>query len=440
MLPTGADNQDPCQFSALSVPLGLVETVERALCHNPQTRQAWASARSQSALLGAAQAAYLPTVSATLGIAKQKNSTRVSDFPVLNSDTRPTVYSGGLKMSLVLSDFGRRSATVDQAQALLDAANAMHDASLQAAFINAAQAYFDTLTAMAALDASREAEKVAKESLMAAEAKYQTGIGALTDQLQARTAYSQARLDQVRAEGEMKNAQGSLASAMGLAPNTSVLLARQDGKLPDTSFVKPVDELMEEAKRHHPSLIAAQAELKAAQANANATRAEGRPTVSLAGEISRSEQLGQPPGVGLAPGDTTTSGKSIGIQVNIPLFEGFGRSYRVQSALGQAEVKAAELAKTEQRITLEVWKSYQLLSTETENIKATDDFVRSARESSNVARGRYKAGVGNILELLNAQSALANAEQQRIKSVSNWHTARLKLAANMGNLGLWAIQ
>ncbi|MDD5329951.1 MAG: TolC family protein [Sulfuricella sp.] len=440
LLAAPGDEAEPCRFDALGAPLALVEAVERALCHDPQSRQAWANTKVQAAQVGVAKSAYLPTVAATLAISRQNSRTTYREFPVLDSNVRPTIRSGGLKMSMVLTDFGLRGANLDQARALLDAANATHDATLQAVFVAAAQAYFDTQTAQATLDASREAERAAKESFAAAEAKYRAGIGALTDQLQAQTAYSKALLDRVSADGELKNAQGSLATAMGLAANTPMVLAKRRDTLPDTAFVKPVDELIDEARQNHPALIAAQAQFKAAQARIEAVSAEGRPTVSLASEVSQSEQLHQPPSLGLTPSDISTRSASVGVQVSIPLFEGFGRSYRVQAARDQAEIKQAELAGASQQIILEVWKSYQALRTEDESIKAAEELAKSARMSFKVAQGRYKAGVGNILETLNAQSAQANAEQQRIKSISRWHTARLKLAASVGKLGLWAIQ
>ncbi|AIY42274.1 Type I secretion system [Collimonas arenae] len=59
---------------------------------------------------------------------------------------------------------------------------------------------------------------------------------------------------------------------------------------------------------------------------------------------------------------------------------------------------------------LEVWKSNQALRTEVENLKSTDILLRSARQSFEVANGRYKADVGNIPELLKAQSDLAGAQ------------------------------
>lgn len=431
---------NPCQFGPVGSPLGLVEVVERALCHNPRTRQAWANAQVQAAVLGVRQSAYLPTVSAGLAYGKQKSSTAYkAPFDVLDSESDPTVRSGSLKMSWVLSDFGLRSSYVDQARALLDAANASHDATLQAAFVEAAQAYFDTLTAQATLDAKREAEKAAKESYLATAAKYKAGVGGLTDQLQASTAYSQAKLETVVAEGDLKNVLGSLAIAMGLDVHTPLELAKPAEALPDTGFVKPVEELIEDARAHHPALTAALAEVKAAEANVAATRAEGRPTISLASELSRSDQLGQPPAVGYQSTDISSTNASVGIQVNVPLFEGFGRTYKVRTAQGQVEAKQAEYAQVEQQVLMEVWKNYQSLTAETEGIKAATELVKNARESFNVARGRYKSGVGNIVELINVQSALAKAEQQRIKTVSNWHNARLKLAASIGKIGLWAI-
>ena len=122
------------------------------------------------------------------------------------------------------------------------------------------------------------------------------------------------------------------------------------------------------------------------------------------------------------------------MQINIPLFDGFSRKYKVRSAQAQAESKEAELANVEQQVTLEVWKSYQDMRTEAENLKTTKILVQSARQSFNAAQGRYKAGVGNVLELLKAQSDLASAEQGGILALTRWHTARLRLAASLGRL------
>jgi len=425
---------DPCHFSVLGWPLGLLEAVERALCHNPQTRQEWANVKAQAAQVGISHAAYFPRINATLSASRSNHTISVKDIPQLSYETRVTTRDNTLSMSWTLFDFGLRSANLENAQQLLVAACATQDDTLQTVFLTAAQAYYDLLTAQGTLDASKDSENSARESFLAAKAKYVAGVGTFADKLQAQTTFAQASLSRVKADGEFRNAQGALAVAMGLNANTPIVLDNSNAVLPDNEYMKSVDTLIEIAIRSHPSLRAARARLLAAQTQVASAKAEGLPSISLTGSIDHNDQLGQ------YPADTFTRDKNVGIQLNIPLFEGLARSYRIQAARAQVESRIAELSTAEQQVSLNVWKSYQSLSTETENLQTTDDLLQSATQSFKVAQGRYKAGVGNILELLNAQSALASAQQQRIQALSNWRTARLKLAGSLGKLGLWAIQ
>ncbi|ALB14658.1 hypothetical protein ACT79_30375 [Burkholderia pseudomallei] len=83
-------------------------------------------------------------------------------------------------------------------------------------------------------------------------------------------------------------------------------------------------------------------------------------------------------------------------------------------------------------------ESYQSLQTDTANLDNSKDLLGDAQRSLDIARGRYKAGVGTFTELLNAQTALADAQKQRVQALSKWRTARLKLAASLGSIGLWS--
>jgi len=86
-----------------------------------------------------------------------------------------------------------------------------------------------------------------------------------------------------------------------------------------------------------------------------------------------------------------------------------------------------------------VWTAYQNLSTETQAVRSSQDLLVSAIQSEKVALGRYKAGVGNILDVLTAQSALASARQQNIQALYNWYIAKASLAQSMGQLDMAAI-
>ncbi|MGZ2887985.1 TolC family protein, partial [Pseudomonas aeruginosa] len=248
------------------------------------------------------------------------------------------------------------------------------------------------------------------------------------DRLQAQTALSQASLAQVRDEGALSNALGVIALCMGLAPDTPLRLSGELEAQPDTGFVKAIDEMLAEARREHPALLAAQARLKAAAASVEESRAAGRPSLALSANLARSHS-----DQAMAfNGDTRERDRSIGLQLNIPLFEGFERTYQVRNALARREASEAELADTEQQVSLEVWNNYQSLSVETRSLARTRELVEQSRQSLEVVQGRYRSGVGSMIELLNALTAYASAEDQHIRALGNWQTSRLRLAASLG--------
>ncbi|AOJ08707.1 TolC family protein [Burkholderia mayonis] len=431
-----------CQPELASHPIALEDAILEAICANPQARQAWANARAQAAQVGVNEAAFLPTLNATGGIQRNWTSTtyEANLGTVSASDTQTQTQTsryGALNLSWVLFDFGKRSAALRQARELLAAANATQDNTLQTILFNAAQAYYNLRDAQAAVDAAHTIERAAQDSLTEAKAKHDAGAGTLSDQLQAQTSYRRAVLDRVSAEGDVQNATGTLAVAMGLDANTPLQIAPAEPTVDRNAFAEGVAQLIDEAKRQHPKLVAARAKLDAARANVDAVRAQGRPTISLTGSLNRnSPSYQQQFGI-----QTTAShGSMIGVQVTIPLFEGFASGYRVAAAQAQADAQEADVQNTELNVSLDVWKSYQSLQTDTANLDNSKDLLGDAQRSLDIARGRYKAGVGTFTELLNAQTALADAQKQRVQAVSKWRTARLKLAASLGSIGLWSVR
>ena len=90
------------------------------------------------------------------------------------------------------------------------------------------------------------------------------------------------------------------------------------------------------------------------------------------------------------------------------------------------------------QIALDVWKAYQTLLTNSQSLLAASDLVASAEQSERMTLGRYKAGVANmsILDVLNAQSILASARQQRVAALYNFQASRLALVQAIGQLDL----
>jgi outer membrane protein len=160
-----------------------------------------------------------------------------------------------------------------------------------------------------------------------------------------------------------------------------------------------------------------------------------RPSINLVGRYNANNQS-QSSGVGQPYIGASGRDRYIGVQVDIPFFEGFSRTYKIRTAQAQVEGKEANLADAELQVAVNVWTSYQGLKVSAENLHTSQDILESAHDAFKAAESRYQKGVANILEVLTTQTALANAQQQRIQAMANWQNARIQLAASVGSLNL----
>lgn len=400
---------DPCADAMPRGALGLADVVNLALCNNPQTREVWAASRAQAAQVGVSRGSFFPGVSVSASGNRNTPGTNQSSL--------------GLTLSYLLYDFGAREAGLETARQLLAATSATQDSTVQAVFLAAVQAYYQTQAAQAALDAARESERAAKTSFAAAEARYLAGSATPADKLQAQTAYSQATLNRITAEGTRKKAGGALANVIGLDANRSIELAHSNIETVPAAFDRDVNALIEEAKRRRPDLIAAEAQVKAAEAGAEAARAAGKPSISLAASTTQVNSAG-----------IASHGSSVGVTLSVPLFSGYSPTYRIRAAEAQVETQQARMERVRLQVALDVWNAWHNLVTASQSLQTSADLLRSAEQSERVALGRYQAGVGSMLDVLNAQSALASARQQRIQSSLDWNIGRAALAQAMGSL------
>ena len=417
----------PCENIKFSnTPLSLTDVVERALCNNPQTREAWANARVQAAQVGVGKSAYLPSDSITGAASRNRTGGSNSFTPRTATYNQQSVSAS---LSYLLYDFGARAAALENARQVLTALNSTQDATIQSVFLYAVQAYYQLFATQAAVASMKNAENSALESLNAATARYKVGSGTPADKLQAQTAHSQALLNRIQAEGDARNAQGVLANSMGMDANLTFAITPPSLQMADAQFEHDIAGLIEEARSLRPDLVAAKALVNAAKANAAAAKSAGMPTISLSTNLSHSE----------SSIFTTANNSALGVSLNFPLFTGYNINYRIRAAEAQIETRLAQQEKISQQVALDVWKAYQGVITGTQAVKSSIVLVSSASQSERVALGRYKAGVGNILNLLTAQASLASARMQNIQAVYNWHIAKAALAQSMGKLDFSAI-
>ncbi len=420
----------PCVVGAVDGPLTVLDAVRRALCHHPQTRQAWAAVEARNAAVGVGKAAYLPTLGASASVSQAHAKVTYPDAAVLNSTYDGRSDQERLSLDWVLFDFGLRAANLRHERALLDAAGASLDDTVQAVFLEAARAYYAAAEAEATLATKAEAERIAARVVDVVEAKLEAGVGQEVDRLQARTALANASLDRIRAAQRVDAALAAVAVASGIRPGTPIVLAGLvDAPPPDDGFDDKVDRLIQQAVHAHPRIAAAQSQLDAARETVAATRAAGRPTVSVAAVGDRSNTP-----LDRVATEQTIETSSIGLNLTIPLFEGFGRHYRIRQAEAEVEGRKADLFAAQQDVAQTVWDSYVTVRGSAREREAVAAVLDTANRSFELALGRYESGVGNIIELLNAQSALAGAREQDVVVRARSRLARLQLAASLGRL------
>ena len=431
----GQNLGEPCRLQPPDHPIHLFDAIRDALCSNPKTRQAWAAVQVQAAQLGQARAAYWPKLDAALQFNRDHAASTVEGQPQFDSNVSSRFRTQALSLSWVLYDFGARTAAAHSAEQLLLASRYSLDDTLQTALLKTAKDYEAALAASAGLDAARDNARTAQKSLGIAQARMQQGVAAVSDVLQAETAYAQAAADATHAQGTWQTAIGALAIDMGLDPEAASLqlqpLPAETGESP--AGIDTLHTFLDDAERINPKINAARAQHLAALAHAKAVRDAGLPSLHLTWKYSRNTQ--PVTGLGLPSFPADAQDNFVGIELDIPLFDGFDQDWKVREAQAQAREQEQALIDARRQVMRGVWSGFEGYKTATADLGSTRTVQDVARQSLTAAQKRYQLGVASILEMLSAQAALVKARQQHIQALTDWLVARLQLAYAVGSLG-----
>src|SRR5260221_6603696 len=196
--------------------VALAQLIDFALRTSPATRATWADARAAAAAVGSKRSAYFPELDLSGGWA-----TLHTAFTPTNTIAYKD-WNAGVQLSWLVLDFGGRGADIDEARALLAAANLNHDAAVQDLVLLVEQAYAQYQGARALLVAQKASVEEATTALKSAEERRQQGLATVADVLQARTAYSQAQLNLQTAAAHVAILRGAVATAVGVPANVPV--------------------------------------------------------------------------------------------------------------------------------------------------------------------------------------------------------------------------
>jgi outer membrane protein len=401
--------------------LSLGDVVDVALRNNPQTQLSWAQARAGAAAYGAASASYIPTVDASANAAYSQTTIGQTLGGV---GTRRSI-TPALSLSYLLFDFGGRNGTVSAARAAAVALDLTHNATLQNVALQVQGAYFNYQAQRGLAAAARLSVAEADTNLASARQRNRAGVATIADVLQAETLLAQAQLDLETAEGNLQIGRGALATAMGLPASARYDLAPVNDSIPVALAAADVDTLINRALENRPDLAAARVQILQAQAEVRVARSAEFPSLSLGSTFTHPYSSQR---------NATGYNYGITLGVAIPIFN-LARPYNVMAARAQVDASAARANLLRTEVAQQVYTAYYTMQTATQRVRTTDVLLASATRSEAAARARYRAGVGTILDLITAQTALANARAQQAQSRWIWSTALAQLAHDVGVLG-----
>ena len=398
-------------------PLTVDRVITYTLCHNPTTAAAWANLQVYDRQVGIADAADLPTVSLSSSGSWGQTALTSPIQTTHSSDVSAVV-------GYTLYDFGGRDAKKSQARALVDVARAQYGSALQSVMLDVMTQYYDLVTAMATLKATLLSQYVSYESYQATQARYEAGKSVPAEVLQAKTAYEKSHLAVIQAQTSVAKSEGLLKIAMGLDPWRPLQEPVYTVEPLTPPLQATIEKLLTTFHEHHPQYQAMVATLESTKKGYDATKAATLPTVSLSATSSY--------------GDTSAYdalwSSSVGVKISVPLFTGFADSYRLQAGQWQIKQQEAELAKIDRTLRSNLFSSYQTLKSSSQELIAAQTLLDSATRSWEQASGRYKAGVGSLLDLLNAQQAFSDAQQSYVAAQTQILKSKVNFMYASGDL------
>ncbi len=409
---------------------GLAEIVRLARDNDPQFAAARAAAEALRERLPQARALMLPSVA--LNANANRNET---DATLLGTSTpflqpgRRDFNSSALSLQVTQPIYRRANRIqLDQAGAQIRQSELQLQTAAQDMILRAAQAYFDVLGAEDTL-ALIEAQKSAiGEQLAISKRSFEVGSATIVDFNEARARYDLVTAQGVVAVNELEYRRRALGELIGTAPPT--LRPLRDGARPIPPQPTEVAHWVERARRDGLSVRLQEAALEIATQEIDRQRAGHQPTLDAVGSAGQARSGASPTS---AVGSDVTQ-FALGVQLNIPLYQGGAVQSRVREALAtQARVRE-ELEAARRSAALAARAAFLGLTGGLEQVRALEAAMESNRVSLASTEVGLKVGVRTQVDVLNAQQALFTTRRDLALARNAALLAGLRLQAAVGEL------
>ena len=282
-------------------------------------------------------------------------------------------------------------------------------------------AYLESMRADRAVLAAQANVALAQALLKLAQDQRDAGIATGVDVTRAETRLAQERVRLSRAQTDSEAGLLQLQRIVGLTLGSSLTLTDPLHFVIET--LPAIETAVAQAEDTRAEVRVARAQVAESDYQKKAVRAEQLPSLEFLGDYGVS---------GITPVTSALPTRRYAIQLNVPIFNGGLTRGRIQVASSRETQAELQLASIRGQVEEDVRLAFSSLRTTAETVRAADLAVTLAERELEMARDRFRAGVGDNIEVVNAQTALANARLDQISALADYNGARLNLAAALG--------
>ena len=385
--------------------------VQEAAANNPELRAARASLEAAGYTAEGAYSGYLPQLSAGAAYSDTTGS-------AASTVTSESTYSTSISLSQNLfagyqdrAKVAQSAANRDATAAALTAAKSKLSQDLKSAFVGLRYAQ-DNVILTENIAHRRE------ENLRLVELRFESGNENKGSYLLTKAALAQARYENLQAQQDLTSAQAQLDRVLGRGA-TDALEVR--GEIPLSEPGAPPD--FRQLARQVPDYQQVAAQQKSAAAGVTLARSGLYPSLNLSGSVGRA-------GDNWVPDDTR---RSLGLNLNIPLYSGGSDYYATKSAVSNLEAAASNTDSAEYLQLVTLKQTYASYVESAEKLKVDQAFLDAAMIRADIARTKYNNGLmtfenWDIIEndLIQRQKSFLQSQRDRVIAEAAWEKTQGK--------------
>jgi outer membrane protein len=410
--------------------LTITEAINQVLSTHPAVNQAAAGVDAAAARVGEARSGYYPSVAADLSYTRIGPVAALA-FPGLGEFKLypENNYDAHVGLHQMVFDFGRRSAGVDLSQTGVQVAADNETTVKSGLAFQTIQAFYAILFLERSLDVQDREIAALREHLDVTQKRVEGGSATDFDVMTTRVRVAAAETQKIDIQNLLTDQELALARLLGL-PSTATPAVKGSFDLAPVSLA--TDSLIAMAFAHRSELAVTRDAVRAAELQHHLANLQELPSLSVG--LSYGLKNGYIPNLDVLRGNW-----AAGVLVQVPIFTGYRTESRLEETAAMSKSAQANQSVVERTITLEVQQALEGVRSARDKVETSNVRVQQATDAVEKARVQYEAGAVTNLDLLDAETSLAQAQLAQLSAVYQYTLSRYSLDRATGMLPIGPI-